>query len=138
MVEKGTKLVLEQIVTTIASIADTAEEKFLEYYDRFMPCLKYIIQNAVTDELKTLRGKTIECVSLIGLAVGADKFLPDAEQVMELLMKVLQGEGELKDDDPQTSYLISAWAYFCKIMGKFVQTNLSKIRDSFYFVSDKK
>ena len=34
LVEKGNKLVLEQIVTTIASVADTAEEKFVEFYDR--------------------------------------------------------------------------------------------------------
>lgn len=38
-----------------------------------MPCLKYIISNANTPELKLLRGKTIECVSLIGLAVGKEK-----------------------------------------------------------------
>lgn len=34
LVEKGTKLVLEQIVTTIASVADTSEEQFATYYDR--------------------------------------------------------------------------------------------------------
>ena len=34
LLEKGTKLVLEQVVTTLASVADTAEEKFLVYYDR--------------------------------------------------------------------------------------------------------
>ncbi len=34
LVERGNKLVLEQIVTTIASVADTAEEKFVAYYDR--------------------------------------------------------------------------------------------------------
>lgn len=73
LVEKGTKLVLEQVVTTIASVADTSEEQFVAYYDRLMPCLKYIIQNANTEELKMLRGKAIECVSLIGLAVGAEK-----------------------------------------------------------------
>ena len=67
-------MVLEQIVTTLASVADTAEEKFQAYYDRFVPCLKYIIQNANTPELRLLRGKTIECISLIGLAVGAEKF----------------------------------------------------------------
>lgn len=38
-----------------------------------MPCLKYIIQNANQQEHKMLRGKTIECVSLIGLAVGPEK-----------------------------------------------------------------
>ena len=33
LVQKGNKLVLEQIVTTIASVADTAEEKFVDYYE---------------------------------------------------------------------------------------------------------
>ena len=73
LLEKGTKLVLEQVVTTLASVADTSEEKFIGYYDRFMPCLKYIVQNATGPELRLLRGKTIECISLIGLAVGRDK-----------------------------------------------------------------
>lgn len=73
LVEKGTKLVLEQVVTTIASVADTCEEQFVKYYDRLMPCLKYIITNATQQEHKLLRGKTIECVSLIGLAVGTEK-----------------------------------------------------------------
>ena len=66
LVQKGNKLVLEQIVTTIASVADTAEDKFIEYYDKFMPNLKYMIGNANSPEHKLLRGKTIECVSLIG------------------------------------------------------------------------
>lgn len=74
--QKGTKLVLEQVVTSIASVADTAEEKFVPYYDRFMPSLKHIVENAVQKELRLLRGKTIECISLIGLAVGKEKVPP--------------------------------------------------------------
>ena len=38
-----------------------------------MPTLKYLFINATTDELRLLRGKTIECISLIGLAVGKVK-----------------------------------------------------------------
>jgi importin-5 len=68
-------LLFMQVVTTIASVADTCEEQFVTYYDRLMPCLKYIIQNANQQEHKILRGKTIECVSLIGLAVGSDKVI---------------------------------------------------------------
>lgn len=117
LVEKGNKLVLEQVVTTIASVADTCEKEFVTYYDRLMPCLKYIIQNANDERLRMLRGKTIECVSLIGLAVGRDKFLADASEVMDMLLKT-HTEGDLADDDPQTSYLISAWARMCKILGK--------------------
>merc|ERR1719187_603098 len=118
LVEKGNKLVLEQIVTTIATVADTAEEKFVNYYDKFMPCLKYMIANAVTPELRLLRGKTIECVSLIGLAVGTEKFTADASEVMELLLaSQTKDEAEMADDDPQMSYMISAWARICKILG---------------------
>lgn len=115
--EKGTKLVLEQVVTTIASVADTAEKEFVAYYDRLVPNLMYIIQHGNAEEMKLLRGKTIECVSLIGLAVGAEKFGPDASNIMNMLLKT-HTEGDLPDDDPQTSYLISAWARICKILGK--------------------
>ncbi|KAM3958280.1 karyopherin beta 3 [Aphomia sociella] len=118
LVERGTKLVLEQIVTTIASVADTVEKDFIQYYDRLMPCLKYIIANATTQELKMLRGKTIECVSLIGLAVGEEKFMSDASEVMDLLLKTHTEGDQLPADDPQTSYLISAWSRICRIMGK--------------------
>ncbi|OWR47024.1 importin-5 [Danaus plexippus] len=118
LVESGTKLVLEQIVTTIASVADTVEKEFVEYYDRLMPCLKYIIANATTDEFKMLRGKTIECVSLIGLAVGEEKFMADASEVMDMLLKTHSEGDQLPADDPQTSYLISAWSRICRIMGK--------------------
>ncbi|KAI0224095.1 Importin-5 [Lamellibrachia satsuma] len=118
LLDKGTKLVLEQVVTTLASVADTAEEKFIQYYDRFIPCLKYIINNATSKELRLLRGKTIECISLIGLAVGKDKFMQDCSDVMQLLLKTQTDWEEIPEDDPQISYMISAWARMCKILGK--------------------
>uniref|UniRef100_A0A8C7GJ32 Karyopherin (importin) beta 3 n=1 Tax=Oncorhynchus kisutch TaxID=8019 RepID=A0A8C7GJ32_ONCKI len=124
LIQKGTKLVLEQVVTSIASVADTAEEKFVPYYDLFMPSLKHIVENAVQKELRLLRGKTIECISLIGLAVGKDKFMPDASAVMQLLLKTQTDFNDLEDDDPQISYMISAWARMCKILGKEFQQYL--------------
>lgn len=71
------------------------------YFRRFVPCLKYIIQNGTTTELRLLRGKTIECISLIGLAVGPEKFTADASEVMEMLLKTQTGDAEMSDDDPQ-------------------------------------
>jgi len=122
LLQGGTKLVLEQILTTVATVADTAEDRFTKYYERFMPSLKYIFQNAVGKDFRLLRGKSIECISLIGLAVGAEKFLPDASDVMQLLLKTQTEMEEMEADDPQISYLISAWARMCKIIGKeFVQ-----------------
>ncbi|XP_017313451.2 importin-5 [Ictalurus punctatus] len=124
LIQKGTKLVLEQVVTSIASVADTAEERFVPYYDLFMPSLKHIVENAVQKELRLLRGKTIECISLIGLAVGKEKFMHDASAVMQLLLKTQTDFNDLEDDDPQISYMISAWARMCKILGKEFQQYL--------------
>jgi len=115
--QKGSKLVLEQVLTTIATVADTAEAKFVAFYDRFMPALKFIFENATTKEYRLMRGKCIECISLIGLAVGREKFLPDASAVMQLLLNTQSGIEELEADDPIISYLISAWARMCKIIG---------------------
>ncbi|XP_066262018.1 importin-5 [Euwallacea similis] len=130
LVEKGTKLVLEQVVTTIASVADTAENEFVTYYDRLMPCLKYIIQNANKEEYKLLRGKAIECVTLIGTAVGPEKFSADATQVMDMLLKTHGNGIELPDDDPQTSYLISAWSRICQVLGKNFEPYLPLVMSS--------
>ncbi|XP_018655445.1 putative importin-beta 3 [Schistosoma mansoni] len=126
MVEHGRKLVLMQIVTTVASVADAAEKKFLPYYDRFMPVLKYIMENATHKDLRLLRGKTIECISLIGLAVGKEKFIQDVGPVMNLLLQTqTQPDSESSDeDDPQASYMISAWARICKLLGRDFESYL--------------
>ncbi|KAA3671582.1 importin-5, partial [Paragonimus westermani] len=127
MVERGRKLVLMQIVTTVASVADAAEKKFSPHYDRFMPILKYIMENAVHKDLRLLRGKTIECISLIGLAVGKEKFIQDVGPVMNLLMSTqTQNDTDASgdDDDPQASYMISAWARICKLLGRDFESYL--------------
>ncbi|KAA0199807.1 Karyopherin (importin) beta 3 [Fasciolopsis buskii] len=127
MVQHGRKLVLMQIVTTVAAVADAAEKRFSPYYDRFMPILKYIMENALHKELRLLRGKTIECISLIGLAVGKEKFINDVGPVMNLLMATqTQNESDASgdDDDSQASYMISAWARICKLLGRDFESYL--------------
>ena len=81
--------------------------------------MKYIMQNANSVELRLLRGKTIECASLIGLAVGAEKFTRDASDIMDLLLRTQIDNGgvQLAEDDPQLSYMITAWARICQILG---------------------
>ena len=46
---------------------------FQKPFYRFMPHLKYLFKNAVSPDYRMLRGKTMECISLIGLAVGKEK-----------------------------------------------------------------
>jgi hypothetical protein len=46
-----------------------------------MPYLKAILVNATDKSNRMLRAKAIECVSLVGMAVGKEKFGQDAKQV---------------------------------------------------------
>lgn len=102
------KIVLLQVITTVASIADSAQEHFSNYYAQLMPPLKYILKNSDDKELTELRGKTMECISLIGLAVGREHFSNDIHEIMEQLNK------NLGKEDENASYVISAWARICK------------------------
>ncbi|XP_016093462.1 importin-5-like [Sinocyclocheilus grahami] len=54
----------------------------------------------------------------------ANAFMPDASAVMQLLLKTQTDFNDLEDDDPQISYMISAWARMCKILGKEFQQYL--------------
>ena len=46
-----------------------------------MPYLKTILMNATDKSKRMLRAKSMECISLVGMAVGKDKFKEDARQV---------------------------------------------------------
>ncbi|EPB67359.1 hypothetical protein ANCCEY_13550 [Ancylostoma ceylanicum] len=109
------KLCCEQITTAIASVADAAQDLFTDFYDRLVPHLKFILVNCTADEHKVLRGKTVESLSLIGVAVGKEKFRDDALAIMELLKDQMPN---MSSDDPQCSYMICSWTRICKVLGK--------------------
>lgn len=62
----------------------------MQYYNVFVPLLKQIILNANGTQYRLLRGKAMEAVSMIGLAVGRDQFRGDALEIMQLMV---QSEG---------------------------------------------
>lgn len=47
-----------------------------------MPYLKAILVNANDKANRMLRAKSMECISLVGMAVGKDKFREDAKHVI--------------------------------------------------------
>ena len=52
-----------------------------------MPYLKSILVNATDKSNRMLRAKAMECISLVGMAVGKEKFRDDAKQVSCKLIK---------------------------------------------------
>uniref|UniRef100_A0A804M2E4 TOG domain-containing protein n=2 Tax=Zea mays TaxID=4577 RepID=A0A804M2E4_MAIZE len=116
LLQTGNQMVQEAALTALASAADSSQEHFQKYYDAVMPYLKAILMNATDKSNRMLRAKSMECISLVGMAVGKQKFKDDAKQVMEVLM-TLQGS-QMEADDPITSYMLQAWARLCKCLGQ--------------------
>lgn len=80
-----------------------------------MPVLLQILQAPAQKELRSLKGKTLECLSLIIFAVGKTVFAPDAAGFIQVLQNI---QATVTDaDDPQSSYLLSAWARICTVLG---------------------
>ncbi|XP_064967716.1 uncharacterized protein LOC103986945 [Musa acuminata AAA Group] len=116
LLQNGKQMVQEGALTALASVADLSQENFQKYYDAVMTYLKVILVNATDKSNRMLRAKSMECISLVGMAVGKEKFKNDAKQVMEVLM-TLQGS-QMETDDPTTIYMLQAWARFCKCLGQ--------------------
>lgn len=116
LLNTGTTYVQEQAITTIATVADSAEERFVKYYSNIMPLLMDVLQQATNREYRLLRGKVMECASLIALAVGKEVFTPHSQEFVKLLV---QAQGNVTEpDDPQVSYLLASWARLCKVLGR--------------------
>lgn len=113
---QNNKIVLEQTITAIAAVADVIQQQFVPYYPSFMPYLKSVLTQATSREFRYLRGKTMEAISLIAVAVGKEVFAPDAKEVLDAM---LQAQSEpMEADDPQITYLQQAWARLCKALGQ--------------------
>ena len=84
------RYVQEQAVTTLAMVADASEGAFAAHYGRIMPLLMNVLRNATgnVSEHRKLRWKAMECAGLIAIAVGREKFRPDAAAFVELLMQI--------------------------------------------------
>merc|ERR1719428_953705 len=70
---------------------------------------------ATQDSLKAgarLRGKAFECISLLGLSVGKERFAAAAQQTMSAMLAT-----PMAADDIQTDCIRDAMARMSKIMG---------------------
>jgi hypothetical protein len=105
--------VQEQTIDAIAKVAVVAGENFGDFYDGFMPAAKAIISQATSPEVQELRGKTMECVALIGEAVGRVRFFEDAKQVLELMLTAQTNSNEF----PGFEHIMSASTRICRAIG---------------------
>ncbi|CCC69808.1 hypothetical protein NCAS_0D02270 [Naumovozyma castellii] len=106
--------VQEQALTTIAFIADASSVKFVKYYDTLMPLLLNVLKTNTGNTNGILKGKCIECATLIALAVGKDKFMEHSQELINML--ITHQDSCTDDDDPVKPYLEQGWSRICRIL----------------------
>lgn len=87
ILQKGKRFVQEQALAAISAVASSATHLFVKYYAVTIPYLKIILNNANGKQERMLRAKAMECINLIGVAVGPETFRNDAIEVMNVLLK---------------------------------------------------
>ncbi|KAI8978352.1 ARM repeat-containing protein [Trametes punicea] len=111
------RYVQEQVITTLAMVADASEATFAKHYSAIMPLLLNVMQNANGPEYRKLRVKAMECAGLIAIAVGRDVFRPDSRTLVELLMRI-QNSPTDPNDTMLSHFLIATWAKLCQALGE--------------------
>ncbi len=81
-----------------------AQDMFIKYYDSVMPLLLNILMHANDKSQRLLRAKTVESISLVGMAVGKERFREDAAKLMTFLQTAQMAQ--LDNDDPLAGYML--------------------------------
>merc|ERR1711871_348359 len=84
-------------LTLLGCAAQVSVDAFKPFYSSFMPGIKQILHNASGEQFVELRGKAMQCVGLIGEAVGDEICAGDALEIMQLLINAI-GHQEANSD----------------------------------------
>ncbi|KAG7389270.1 Importin-5 [Phytophthora pseudosyringae] len=131
----ATRVVQEQAITAISSVATVAGASFTNYYAAVMPPLQQILINCLQESMQaaaatpavlkpqsnapssfTLGGITLECLSLIGQAVGKEVFSRDAPAILKVMAE-MQATPSIVGNELIRTYLLQAWARCCTCLG---------------------
>lgn len=111
LARRTSSVVLEGALTALAIVADANKEQFAQQAEVLVPLLLHIVQIYATPIYSQLRGKAIECLTLMCSAVGRNSFRAYVQPVVELLRQIQ--DTHLTFDDPQITYLLTAWQRLC-------------------------
>lgn len=141
--------VMGSCLQAIGAIAKSLGEDFIPFYDTFMPLVKkvYAMQEQAVSEAKAqmaahqnvgkmsterttwnekqnhLLGLAMECMSFMGMAVGAAKFMPDAGNLMEFVIRYMDTEWS-KGDSDRNGQVASLATNICVCMGESVDEHI--------------
>ena len=117
-------VLLESCLSALTSISEVSKEVFGSWYSGLMPYFLNIINQYVDPKYKRLRGKTIECMSIMCTTVGKELFSGYSEQVIRILQQIQE---QLTANDELKAYILSAWQRLAATLQKDFSRHLGGI-----------
>lgn len=110
----------EQCITSVAVISGVMSESFLPYCSRIVPLMKAVVERCDGPEDRQLRGRALECLSIIAYSVGVASMEQDVVQIVTALIALYKTE--MQADDPVKDYVHEALRRMVKVLGdRFAQ-----------------
>jgi len=117
VLQVGPRIAQEQAVAIISCASMVMEEQLGEpQYGLLMPLLQAALgQVPAGDEFRMLKGRILECISLLGTAVPKERFTADVMPIMAAMAAA--SERGLDADDPTKGFILKAWVRIGKVLG---------------------
>ncbi|KAI5591351.1 hypothetical protein BDE02_04G073600 [Populus trichocarpa] len=100
----------------LSAVAYSSQDQFAEYYSTVMPYLKVIMMTAKKELDHNLLANSVDCITMVWMAVGKEKIRDDTDMVVKMLISLQRSE--LEANDPMRCQLLQAWARLGKCLGK--------------------
>lgn len=112
--KQGISIQKENSVTAFATTAVVLKTKFDQHFNDTLDLLLGCLTDNPEPVYKQFRAQIIEAITLISSSVSEEVFLQKADAVVQAMIFIQQSQ--LDDNDPQRSYLLSAWQRICLVM----------------------
>lgn len=130
----GISLVKENALTSISTIAKVAGRAFIPYWQKTAEIVFTVLNSSTQKEHKYLRGHCIECLTLVGLAVGEEEFQKAVHEVITKMIEIQQND--IDAADPQKFFLLAGWKRICILLKSRFAPYLETILPSLFNVID--
>lgn len=114
----GISLIKENALTSISTIAKVSSRAFIPYWQKTAEIVFGVLNSSTQKEHKYLRGHCVECLTLVGLAVGEEEFQKAVHDIITKMIEIQQTD--IDAADPQKFFLLAGWKRICILLkGRF-------------------
>jgi len=129
-IDTGISLVKENAISTIAALAEAARQDFIPYWEKTAEIIFTVLKNVNQKEYKQVRGQAIECLTIMGEAVGKAEFQKAAIEVIAAMLAIQQNH--IEEADPQKAYLLAGWQRLSSLLKQDFTPYLKEIVPSLF------